>query len=322
MKKFWEYIKIIFSRSNSALFWWLDFLGALVLLAHLKEPEVPEWAAWAILAVALFCGSYMAWLNENKKKIALKNKLEAQNKKIPSFVLSVGEVRGYTCVSLIESYKKQLIVKQPPATTSFQSKFTMPAPAGLASAFESISRVSNAFQRYSGVETSQERHDRLVPYVAELKEYENTLRRTYKIDLSITATKADKNIEVTLSSDDTSKMIVQDDYPRDDLPKQPKPPGLYGYAPDIGNNFDIPGKLYLDWEDGDKAYSKLADLNAHRSQRLFGKDFYIQTDAEEVTLVAEVHSEKRDTPQVIKKTISLKDIPVENFEVEASDEED
>jgi predicted DNA-binding protein len=317
MSKFFEYLFLVAKRT----FWGADGISktlgviSLFVVVGFQFTSLPWWARAGLLLVLVFFGTFNVWNDERQVAETAKKQLENIKNKTPNFVVTVGEVKRYTIKPIIERYTNEVQVAQ----KAVDAKATREAAAetgGAMGIFGMMTQMSSVINNLPGMlrqETTEEKLERLSKHLTKLRAYETKLKHLYKIDLSLTASRSDTNIETWIEASDVAKMIVDDDYARGHIPEMPRNMDYYMHTavPPLAN-FRTQDKLYQASEGGTNgAYSKIANLNAQRPLLIFDEDFYIVTDKKMVNLTITNTSQKRNERQQLTVALPLENVPVE-----------
>ena len=298
----------------------LNVITAIGLVVSVTVWSTPIWIWIAVVILNIFGAMFLAWRDEKIRADTLASELQEMKDSQPTFIVSVGDVKRYTIQSLIdasesdfvslerdiEDAKKPVKISLPssPQTGAFSNIF-----AGLKRMQENMPSVMYTL----GIESNEEKLERLKRYHRELIQHESKLNNLYQIRLSVESTRHDKNIEIEITSMDTLEMVVEDDYETDDFPTTAPPSrdfvtALSVYHPRIASLSD---KYYLKSDaSNNKAVSELAYLHAAKPMEVFGSTFYVRSKMDKVELNIKIHSTKLSQPQELTVQLDLTETPL------------
>jgi len=322
VSKFLLYLFLVVKRT----FWGADNISktlgviSLFVVVGFQFTSLPWEARLGLLAALVFVGTFNVWNDEKKVAETAEKQLKEIKDKTPNFDVSVGEVKRYTIKPIVDKYAEE--VREAQRVVDAKKSRENASHAGSTFGILGIAaQMSSALSSLPGMlrqETPEEKLECLSEYLGKLREYEIKLKQLYKIDLSLTASRSDANIEVWVGADNVSRMVVKDEYAKNSVPDMPRYRDYSGiYIPPSISNFSVQNKLYLaSYGDKDGAYSKIANLNAQRPLLVFDEDFYILTDKKSVNLKITITSQKRNEQQETTVVVPLENVPVETFEEE------
>lgn len=302
--------------TGSVLGWSLNVITFIGIFATVQYTFFPAWVWIATILFNIFLATFLAWRGEKLKVAALETKLQEIKNVTPEYTLRDGDIKKYTIQSLIDTSAKEIDdLKQVAYSTSGSSGVSR-----LSHVFASLGRdISHVapLRTTLGIESDEEKLERLKLYHKELQHYEEGLKDLYQINLSVESSRHDKNIEIEITSDDTDDMIVQDDYESASIPTTSSPSrhdlildtaASHAHSQQV---FSVAGKYYLQSDANDnQAMSELAYLNAAKPMDVFGSTFYIRSKKDKVELQIKIHSTKLSQPQILTKQIGLTGAPV------------
>ena len=298
----------------------LNIVTAVGLVGSVTVWSTPVWLWIAVVTLNIFGAMFLAWRHEKTRTDALVAELQEIKNSRPTFTVRVSDVKRYTIQSLIDASERdrasleQVIenaktpVKASSSTSSHSGAFSS-LFAGIKHIQESMPNIMNTL----GVETNDEKLERLNRYHKELLQYEGRLNNLYQIRLSIESTRHDKNIETEITSKDTLEMIVEDNYESDGIPRTTPPSRDFvtTYSDYHPRSLQLPDKYYLQTDaSNNKAVSELAYLHAAKPMDVFGNTFYIRSNIDKVELNIKIHSTKLSHPQELTIQLDLVKTPV------------
>lgn len=318
-RHFFRYLWLVFRRSLSGVFILVDLLGVLLILLSVSQPNVPIFVSIGVFALIWVFSSYLVWNDMVNDKAKLDAKVSSMKSQIPRYSVSHGAIEKFSIDTILGNAADELdAVKKQKAAEAKAKDFST------AATFGELAKFSVNLPRMFRGETLDEKEDRLLSYVEELVAFEDSLARIYKVPLFFEVTRADENIEFTVEVAPESKLIVNDDYERNNIPKTYTPSP---YDIGIGPIRSLPSaglanRLYpYSYAKKGVGYSKLTKVNASQKYNLFDEDFYISTDADQVELIVTVHSGKINSPQIINLNQDLKNISAEQVVLREDEDE-
>jgi len=320
VKVFVHYFWLVLKRCFEGAFLIADAFGLLFLFLSRNQPNVPGAISLSIFGVIFIISTFVVWYDETEKTRKIQVKLDKINHDIPKYQLSTGPIESYSITKLIEEYTSQLDATERRITKQSTTDSTN---SSMATMLKSFSRLSVLPAGLSG-ETVEEKADRLANHLGSLERYENEMRQTYKLPIFFESSRSDNNVEFEIEASHNATLFVKDDHPIRDTPRThtPSPYGsdmLRGIIP--GGRLSNANRLYqYSYDEGSKAFSKLNKINANRKYDLFDEDFYIQTDQKSIELKISVHSEKLNQEQLIRLTIDLSEVSLEEISSRSQDE--
>jgi hypothetical protein len=302
---FWRYCWLVIKRGFTGVFAIADLLGVILLVLSLNQPKVPWHINLVVFTLVMFVSTFLVWKDGQSEILTLRRKIKEINDSVPRYVFTVGVIEGYDASSLLEKY--QTILNNTPHLLEAENVEYPNTAVGRA--MRSIVDLKLSMPSMLGVESNQDKRDRISEHVDALKKYEKLAAHTYKVSLSFESTRSDNNVEFEIVAPEGSVLSEGDNYIENEMP--------YTYAPSFSSRLayvspigGFASKLYLSsYADGGRGYSKLRSVNASRVYNLFEDDFYITTNARSLKIKVTVHSEKLNVPQVSYEQIELYDSP-------------
>jgi hypothetical protein len=307
MRQFLTYIKLVGERAFEKTMWLFHLVEFALVLGSLKD-FVP-WYAWAcVFLIDIFVSGYRVWADALKQEGELKAQLSEHNNRVPKFDVSIGGITHFTIRSLITETEKK--VEAARVAAGIASGNTQAIANTPMSVIEQLASSRSSMLGMFGGESDKEKYDRFNDHLAALRKYEKKLENLYLISPTITSSRSDNNVEVTLSAANVIEMTVENYYVSKHVPSTHAPGGMLGsslvdYVPNIKRP---PSRTYLNsYGNGTAAFSKISSINAQRYLRIFEDELYIEVNDGTTTLELEftVHSEKRDNAQHLKKSLDL-----------------
>lgn len=199
MSKFFKYIFLVLKHT----FWGADSISktlsvfSLFVVVGFQFTNLPWEVRLGLLITLVFLGTFKVWLDERKAKEAAEGRLKEARNKIPTFEITVGEIKRYTIKSMIDSYTREVqnIQLAIDAKKAEKTKQTHGSNAQTLFKITGVNLAKISEQLTSALsspliprqETAEEKLERLSSYLAKLQTYEARLGRLYKIDISLTA---------------------------------------------------------------------------------------------------------------------------------------
>lgn len=321
MKDLLSFSKQVIVRAFTGLFLVSDAISLLLLITSHSQPKVPWQLSLSVFIFTVYAACYSVWHEQKTKNNELKLQLKDLKEKVPEYTFELGEIKKYTVKPLIEKYSR-LVSKYEPKADLPQTSTTGSVPLdGIASlvtgAMQAAEHIAS-FMKMAGIETSEEKYVRFKSCLAELHTFEEKIKNIYQVEINIQSTRADKNIEIHVSSPQAKEMFVKDNYIKNKVPRTNEPQPGHSSLFNVGFNpsdMRIQSKLYLSsYGDTKGAFSKISQLNAKRELSLFDEDFYISTSTNKIELILLVHSEGRDSPQTVNLKLDLSNAVIESLE--------
>lgn len=318
-KRFFWYLWLVFRRALSGVFILVDLLGVFLILLSLNQPNVPIFVSLGVFAFIWVFSSYLVWSDIVAEKAKLTAKIDNMKSQIPHYSISSGAIEKFSIDSILGSAVDELdaVKKQKADEAKVKNSSTF-------ATFGDLAKFSLNLPRMFRGETLDEKEDRLLAYVGELIAFEESLAKMYKVPLFFEVTRADENVEFNVEVAPNSKLVVSDDYEKNNIPSTHTPSP---YDVGIGPIPSLPAaglanRLYpYSYAKKGVGYSKLTKVNASQKYNLFDEDFYISTDADKVELIITVHSGKINSPQIIKLNLDLKNISSEQVVLREDEDE-
>lgn len=331
MSKFFVYLLLVIKRT----FWGADNISktlgviSLFVVVGFQFTSLPWEARLGLLTLLVFLGTFNVWGDERRAKEAAKKQLKEIKDKTPSFQVTVSETKRYTIKPILDKYMneiqnvQQIIDAKRAREAKEESEGAAQATFRIGGLdFSKLSAQLSSALNSSLIprpETTEEKLERLNNYLAKLNTYEAALERLYKIDLSLTASRSDANIEVWVKADNVTKMVVDDNFAQKHIPaaRRNESYGRQYILPPMESFNRLSSKLYpASYADEEGAYSKIANLNAQRPLLVFDEDFYVTTSEKTINLRIKITSQKRNEQQELTVVVPLGNIPVETLQDE------
>jgi hypothetical protein len=316
MKLFFKYCWLVLKGCFDRVLVVFDVIVLGTWLAGKELPFEPVPRTLVAFTLIVLYSAYRVWDAERRRAEKLSTEIAELKQNVPEFDIQVGKITRYSVRPIIERVEKEVTdLERSLARANSGPVGHSVVDAAVLSAF----RQSIALAQSMGIEPAQDKFERLSSYLTELRRYEAKLTQTYKVELSISGTRTDRNIEVTVASEPSGTLVVDNNQIKNELPTTHAPRSILdglGTSVYLGPHFPrLQSKVYLvSYADGGNAFSKIADLNAGRERGLFDEDFYITVAKETFSLEFTVHSEKRDGKQTITHHISGETAEIEVIE--------
>jgi hypothetical protein len=305
MANIYKYVQLIISKLLTRIFILFDLLGVIFYLITRNVPKVPWFATVAIFGLILLSSCYSVWKDEVIKNKKLKAELQKIKETIPDYKIEVIAIEKYTVEKLIHKYSSEIqgLVdkkehKRAVDNGEVQEIFNF------ARQMQQIANAMKTANQLLGVETDDEKIERLTNHLNELRIFEDVLKHLYKIDILIEATRADSNVEISMTSDGVALFRIDDDTISTYQPRLTRPTSRLVDSPAYAY-FDRSMHLPIDMlpnvmkSDSDldlwhknSLSTHIKWINADHRESVFDEAVFVQFNGERLKMKTFINSEK------------------------------
>lgn len=319
MVNFLKYIRLIVARLFSRIFLLFDLLGVIFYLLTRNIPQIPGYATVLLFALIFFYSSYLVWLDELRRKKELQNELDEIKDSIPKYNLHCINVEKYSVSKLIEHYEKEIEVMDRKLHDDSENDTTK--VYGISNFAKSIQQISNTMKiahNMLGIETPEERRERLTKYLNELKAFEKVLNHLYKTDIVIESSRSDTNIELDITANKKAFFKADDNLLTTYQPRLSRTTNKlhttisYDYFShhlpvDMLPNIESPDHD-IDYWDKDSMNANIRWINADHRELILNESLFMQFKGNKLKLNVSINSEKLVKTQSATVVISVENI--------------
>lgn len=308
VKLFFVYTSRVLWRAITTIaFLIVDAFGLILIFFNLDQPRIPLLLSLAIFGMTIAVSAFLTWRDELVKIAELERAIKEIKESIPEYSIDANVINNYGIKSLKQKTQHELSR----ITEKLEKEHSTAINSPLSDLAQTLKRINFSVPNIGMSESDEERKDRLAHQYQNLIEYDKRIKNVYKLNIQFESSRSDENVEFKLELSSAAQIHVQDNFIANNIPyvREKTLFGINDYGALHLGKISNPSSLYpYSYSEGNKAFSKLAKINAKKKYYMFDEDIYIETDLAEILLTATIHSTKSIEPQILKKTLKFKNI--------------